>query len=65
VQWPEGLTTYAFIHSLTPIMFYLNEAWVNKNHSPGRTWRDSRDKGGLKLSLGKVGRGIVHHLGLN
>lgn len=43
--------------------FYLDETWVNKNHSLKYVWQDSNRNGGLKVPLGKGGRLIVCHVG--
>ena len=56
------------IHSLRtsgddrPI-FYLDETWVNQNHSKKDIWQDSTGRGGLGVPVGKGSRLIVCHVG--
>lgn len=44
-------------------IYYLDETWVNKNHSLSHTWQDSTRSGGMKIPVGKGGRLIVCHAG--
>jgi hypothetical protein len=37
-------------------VFYLDETWVNQNHTLKYTWQDSTSTGGLKVSVGKGSR---------
>lgn len=44
--------------------FYLDETWVNQNHSRKRTWLDNEGKqGGLNAPIGKGARLIICHGG--
>lgn len=43
--------------------FYLDETWVNQNHSKSMIWQDPEERGGLKVPVGKGGRLIVLHAG--
>ena len=42
---------------------YLDETWVNQNHSKKYIWQDSHGNGGLKVPVGKGSRLIVCHAG--
>lgn len=42
---------------------YLDETWVNQNHSRNYIWQDSHGNGGLKVPVGKGSRLIVCHAG--
>jgi len=44
-------------------IYYLDETWVNQNHSIKNIWQDSQNNGGLKVPVGKGGRLIVCHVG--
>lgn len=44
-------------------IFYLDETWVNQNHSRKDIWQDSTGKGGLKVPIGKGNRLIICHAG--
>lgn len=44
-------------------IFYLDETWVNQNHSRKDIWQDSFGRGGLKVPVGKGGRLIICHVG--
>ena len=44
-------------------IIYLDETWINQNHSRKCIWQDSSKKGGLKIPLGKGSRLIVCHAG--
>lgn len=35
---------------------YLDETWVNQNHTRGRIWQNQENTEGLKVSTGKGGR---------
>ena len=48
--------------SRRPII-YIDETWVNQNHSRKYIWQDSMSSGGLKMPLGKGLRLIVCHAG--
>ncbi|XP_050059675.1 uncharacterized protein LOC126550967 [Aphis gossypii] len=40
---------------------YLDETWVNQNHTRGYIWQNSDNTEGLKVPIGKGGRLIVCH----
>ena len=42
---------------------YLDETWVNQNHTRGHIWQNSDNTEGLKVPIGKGGRLIVCHAG--
>ncbi|XP_072157962.1 uncharacterized protein [Bemisia tabaci] len=42
---------------------HLDEAWVNKNHSPNYVWEDADGNQGLVVPTGKRGRIILAHAG--
>jgi hypothetical protein len=42
----------------TQPIFYLDETWVNQNHSLKYIWQDSNRSGGLKVPVGKGSRMI-------
>ena len=42
---------------------YLDETWVNQNHSRSLIWQNENNLGGLKVPTGKGGRLIVCHAG--
>lgn len=44
-------------------IYYLDETWVNQNHSRSRCWKMSDGSGGLKVPIGKGSRLIVCHAG--
>ena len=44
-------------------IFYLDETWVNQNHSRKDIWQDSTGRGGLKIPIGKGSRLIICHAG--
>lgn len=44
-------------------IIYLDETWVNQNHSRKFIWQDSTKNGGLRIPLGKGSRLIVCHAG--
>lgn len=44
-------------------IFYLDETWVNQNHSLKYIWQDTGKNGGLKVPVGKGSRLIVCHVG--
>lgn len=44
-------------------VYYLDETWVNENHSKKYIWQDSKESGGLKVPVGKGGRLIICHVG--
>ena len=44
-------------------IFYLDETWVNQNHTRSQCWKMSDGSGGLKVPIGKGGRLIVCHAG--
>ncbi|GBN42653.1 hypothetical protein AVEN_134327-1 [Araneus ventricosus] len=50
-------------NSLSRPVIYLDEAWVNTNHSPKFIRQSSASEGGLKVSLGKGSRLIICHAG--
>lgn len=43
-------------------VYYLDETWVNQNHSRSYAW-ESPDSTGMKVPIGKGGRLIVCHIG--
>lgn len=43
--------------------FYLDETWVNQNHSRKQMWVDNEDNGGFKTPVGKGSRLIICHGG--
>lgn len=47
----------------TSKIFYLDETWVNQNHTRKYCWKMSDGTGGLKVPVGKGGRLIVCHAG--
>ncbi|GBN79628.1 hypothetical protein AVEN_125811-1 [Araneus ventricosus] len=47
--------------SLSRPVIYLDDTWVNANHSPKFTWYSSISQGGLKVPLGKGSRLIICH----
>ncbi|GBM40677.1 hypothetical protein AVEN_159653-1 [Araneus ventricosus] len=49
--------------SLSRPVIYLNETWVNVNHSPKFIWQSSPSQRGLKVPLGKGSRLIICHAG--
>lgn len=49
--------------SLSRPVIYLDETWVNANHSPKFIWQSSTSQGGLKVPLGKGSRLIICHAG--
>ena len=49
--------------SLSRPVIYLDETWVNANHSPKYIWQSSTNQGGLKVPLGKGSRLIICHAG--
>ena len=44
-------------------IIYLDETWINANHTPSRIWVDKDDKGGFRVPLGKGKRLIIAHAG--
>lgn len=42
---------------------YLDETWVNQNHTRGHIWQNSDNTEGLKVPIGKGSRLIVCHAG--
>jgi transposase len=46
-------------------IFYLDETWVDQNHSLKYIWQNSNRSGGLKVSVGKGSRIILCHAGSN
>ena len=44
-------------------IIYLDETWINANHSPSKCWVDSEGKGGLPTPIGKGQRLIIVHAG--
>lgn len=44
-------------------IIYLDETWVNQNHSKKFIWQDDSQKGGLRVPIGKGRRLIVCHAG--
>lgn len=42
---------------------YLDETWVNENHSKKYIWQNSLESGGLKVPPGKGKRLIICHVG--
>lgn len=48
--------------NLRPVI-YLDETWVNQNHSRKYIWQTSTSSGGLKVPVGKGSRIIVCHAG--
>lgn len=44
-------------------VIYLDETWVNQNHTKTYTWQSSTGQGGLKVPIGKGSRLIICHAG--
>ncbi|XP_039294141.1 uncharacterized protein LOC120353647 [Nilaparvata lugens] len=44
-------------------IFYIDETWVNQNHSRSMIWQHEDGSGGLKVPVGKGGRLIILHAG--
>lgn len=44
-------------------VFYLDETWLNKNHTKKHMWQDTKKNGGIKVPIGKGERLIVCHVG--
>ena len=44
-------------------IFYLDETWINSNHTPKKCWVDKDEKGGVNVPIGKGKRLIVVHAG--
>ncbi|XP_054257237.1 uncharacterized protein LOC128999434 [Macrosteles quadrilineatus] len=44
-------------------VYYLDETWVNENHTQKYIWQDTTESGGLKVPLGKGRRLIICHVG--
>lgn len=44
-------------------IFYLDETWINQNHTRAYIWHDSHGNGGLKVPTGKGARIIILHIG--
>lgn len=44
-------------------IIYLDETWINQNHSKQYIWQDSTSRGGLKVPVGKGSRLIICHAG--
>jgi len=42
---------------------YLDETWVNQNHSRGQIWQNAQTTEGLKVPTGKGGRLLICHAG--
>lgn len=42
---------------------YLDETWVNQNHTKKYIWQDSKKNGGMRVPQGKGSRLIVCHAG--
>jgi len=42
---------------------YLDETWINQNHSRSRIWQNAEETAGLKVPTGKGGRLIIYHTG--
>ncbi|KAL4123310.1 hypothetical protein QTP88_015508 [Uroleucon formosanum] len=42
---------------------YLDETWVNQNHSRSRIWQNNEETEGFKIPTGKGGRLIITHAG--
>ncbi|GBN54825.1 hypothetical protein AVEN_133114-1 [Araneus ventricosus] len=49
--------------SLSRPVIYLDETWVNANHSPKFIWSSSTSQGDLKVPLGKGSRLLICHAG--
>lgn len=41
-------------------IFYLDETWLNQNHTRSHIWQDSHSDGGLKVRTGKRAIPILH-----
>lgn len=50
------------LNNSRPII-YLDETWVNQNHSRKYIWQNSLSSGGLKVPVGKGSRLIICHAG--
>lgn len=44
-------------------VIYLDETWVNQNHSRNHIWQNELDREGFRVPIGKGGRLIVCHAG--
>lgn len=44
-------------------IIYLDETWINANHTPSKCWVDEDGKGGIATPLGKGQRLIIVHAG--
>ncbi|GBL86014.1 hypothetical protein AVEN_89073-1 [Araneus ventricosus] len=44
-------------------VIYIDETWVNANHSPKFIWQSSTSQGGLNVPLEKGSRLIICHVG--
>lgn len=44
-------------------IFYLDETWLNQNHTRSYIWQDSNNNGGLKVPIGKGVRLILLNIG--
>jgi len=42
---------------------YLDETWVNQNHTRGYIWQNEQNSEGLKVPTGKGSRLIICHAG--
>ncbi|XP_025191681.1 uncharacterized protein LOC112591937 [Melanaphis sacchari] len=47
----------------TRTVVYLDETWINQNHSQSRMWQNAEETAGLKVPTGKGGRLIICHAG--
>lgn len=50
------------IKDFRPVI-YLDETWVNQNHSRSYIWQNNEGIEGLKVPIGKGGRLIITHAG--
>ncbi|CAK1595689.1 unnamed protein product [Parnassius mnemosyne] len=62
LQFLKKLKTLRDSEDIRP-RIYLDETWVNQNHSRKRIWLDKDGQGGLNTKTGKGGRLIVCHAG--
>ncbi|KAE9532327.1 hypothetical protein AGLY_009950, partial [Aphis glycines] len=51
------------INEDTRPVVYLDETWVNQNHSRSRIWQNNEETEGFKIPTGKGGRLIITHNG--
>jgi len=62
VKFLRKMNEFRRINDSRPVV-YLDETWVNQNHTRGYIWQNSDNTEGLKVPIGKGGRLIVCHAG--